>query len=61
MNVKCNPEKAQELRSEYDGVKPGFHMNKKHWNSLYIDKLIEKFVFECIKDLYNLVQKNRKT
>ena len=33
-NVKCDPEKAVLLREEYDCVKPGFHMNKKHWNTI---------------------------
>lgn len=33
-NVKCDPEKAVVLREEYTCVKPGFHMNKKHWNTI---------------------------
>jgi predicted DNA-binding protein (MmcQ/YjbR family) len=33
-NVKCDPERAQELRAEYDIVHPGYHMNKKHWNTI---------------------------
>ena len=35
INLKCNPEKALELRERYHSVKPGYHMNKKHWNSIY--------------------------
>lgn len=39
INLKCNPEKAIELREEYDGtVIGGFHSNKKHWNTIFIDK-----------------------
>ena len=34
-NVKCDPEKAIELREKYDCVKAGYHMNKKHWNTIY--------------------------
>lgn len=34
-NVKCDPEKAIELREKYDCVKAGYHMNKKHWNTVY--------------------------
>lgn len=37
MNVKCDPEKAIELREEYSSVLPGWHMNKKHWNTVNID------------------------
>ena len=35
-NVKCDPERAIELRERYDYVRPGFHMNKKHWNTVLI-------------------------
>ncbi len=35
-NVKCDPERAAELRERYDYVLPGFHMNKKHWNTVLI-------------------------
>jgi len=36
-NVKCNPETAVELREQYPCVLPGYHMNKKHWNTIVID------------------------
>ncbi|NML64713.1 MmcQ/YjbR family DNA-binding protein [Hymenobacter sp. RP-2-7] len=35
-NVKCDPERAAELRERYDYVLPGFHMNKKHWNTILV-------------------------
>jgi predicted DNA-binding protein (MmcQ/YjbR family) len=35
-NVKCDPELAQELRERYDCVRPGFHQNKKHWNTILV-------------------------
>jgi predicted DNA-binding protein (MmcQ/YjbR family) len=35
INLKCDPDKAEELRSEYDFVLPGYHMNKKHWNTIH--------------------------
>ena len=38
INVKCEPETAQELRSNYFAVEPAFHMNKTHWNSLYMGR-----------------------
>jgi predicted DNA-binding protein (MmcQ/YjbR family) len=34
VNLKCDPERAVELREHYDGVKPGYHMNKVHWNTV---------------------------
>ena len=37
INLKCDPEKAVELREEYDSVLPGYHMNKTHWNTILID------------------------
>jgi predicted DNA-binding protein (MmcQ/YjbR family) len=36
-NVKCDPSLAVELREQYDCVKPGYHMNKKHWNTVIVD------------------------
>ncbi|HMN18556.1 MAG: MmcQ/YjbR family DNA-binding protein [Ignavibacteriota bacterium] len=37
INLKCDPEKAVELREEYENVQPGWHMSKKHWNTVIID------------------------
>ena len=57
-NVKCNPENAISLREEYIGVKPGYHMNKKHWNSITTLENIEtKNLKKWIKDSFNLVAK----
>jgi Uncharacterized protein conserved in bacteria len=56
-NVKCNPDKAIQLREEYPGVVlPGYHMNKKHWNTVIVDgKLSPGQIREMINDSYNLV------
>lgn len=55
-NAKCDPEKAMELREAYDAVKPGYHMNKKHWNTIIIDGSISsKLIKEMIDDSYNLI------
>lgn len=55
-NAKCDPEKAIELREEYDAIKPGYHMNKKHWNTVVIDGSIStKLIKELIDDSYNLI------
>lgn len=57
INLKCNPEKALELRADFDGIYPGFHMNKKHWNTVIINTadVSDDLVFELIDHSYNLV------
>jgi predicted DNA-binding protein (MmcQ/YjbR family) len=55
-NVKCDPEKAIELREKYDCVLPGYHMNKKMWNTIVIDGTVSKSLLkEWIDDSYRLV------
>ncbi len=57
-NVKCDTLKAIELREKYPCVKPGFHMNKKHWNTIVCDgKVSNKLLMQWIDDSYNLVLK----
>ena len=59
-NVKCNPEKAVELREQYSCILPGYHMNKKHWNTIIVDgQLTSKQLKEFIKDSYTLVAKKK--
>lgn len=57
VNLKCDPEWAQELRSSYDSVIAGFHMSKKHWNtiSLHTNELSPEFVFKLIDHSYRMV------
>lgn len=56
VNLKCNPEKAIELREQYGEVTPGYHMNKKHWNSVKPQgKVTEQLMKQWILDSYNLV------
>ena len=56
INLKCDPEKAIELRERYPAVKPGYHMHKKHWNTVAIDgSLSDRLIEEWIIDSYNLV------
>ncbi len=60
-NVKCDPSRAIELRDEYECVLPGYHMNKKHWNTVVIDgKLNNKQLREMIDDSYRLVAPKAK-
>lgn len=55
-NVKCDPEKAIELRSHYSCVLPGYHMNKKHWNTVIADGSVSnKQLCQWIIDSYDLV------
>lgn len=58
MNLKCDPEKAIELREEYEQVQPGYHMNKIHWNTIYFEgKAKDEDILEWIDNSYNLVIK----
>jgi predicted DNA-binding protein (MmcQ/YjbR family) len=58
-NAKCDPELAVELRERYNEVKPGFHMNKTHWNTIYMDgNLTEKQLCQMIDHSYDLVFKS---
>jgi predicted DNA-binding protein (MmcQ/YjbR family) len=55
-NVKCDPDKAIELRDEYPCVLPGFHMNKKHWNTIVVDGSVSiALLKEWIDHSYTLV------
>jgi len=55
-NVKCNPEKAIELRENYSCVLPGYHMNKAHWNTILCNGIAsQKLIFSWIDDSYNLI------
>ncbi len=56
VNLKCDPEKAVQLREEFPAVIPGYHMSKKHWNTILIDGSIpDKLLKTWIDDSYNLV------
>jgi len=56
INLKCNPEKAIELRERYPSVQPGYHMSKKHWNTVFIDGSIDdELLHKWIDDSYDLV------
>lgn len=55
-NVKCDPDLAVELRERYDAVQPGYHMNKKHWNTITADGSVSgKLIKEWIDHSYELV------
>ncbi|MXN92106.1 MmcQ/YjbR family DNA-binding protein [Flavobacterium sp. Sd200] len=56
VNLKCDPDRAEELREEYEGIKPGYHMSKKHWNTVAINSDVQpKLLQELITHSYELV------
>ncbi|MEE9437832.1 MAG: MmcQ/YjbR family DNA-binding protein [Saprospiraceae bacterium] len=57
VNLKCDPEKAIELRDEHEEITPGYHMSKKHWNTVVIGEgmLNVSLIKELIDDSYDLV------
>jgi len=56
VNLKCDPERAMELREEYVQIRAGFHMNKKHWNTVAFEEgLRDSLLCELIDHSYNLV------
>ena len=59
VNLKCDPDRALELREEYESIKPGFHMSKKHWNTVQINsgELSIQLIKELIDHSYDLVVK----
>ena len=60
-NLKCDPDKAIELREEFSCVLPGYHMNKKHWNTIVVDGSVSsKQLKEWIDHSYDLVKPKKK-
>lgn len=55
-NLKCDPERAIELREEYDGViTPGYHMSKVHWNTIFLEDLPPNLIRDLVDHSYDLV------
>lgn len=67
MNLKCDPAKAVELREKHEGIRPGWHMNKKHWNTVMADGSVpDALILQLIDHSYELVvgglpKKDRET
>ena len=56
LNLKCNPERAIELREEFSAIIPGYHMNKQHWNTLIMDGSLKKeLILSLIDHSYDLI------
>ena len=56
VNLKCDPERAVALREAYEGVLPGYHMNKRHWNTVLLDGSLSRgLITEMVEHSYGLV------
>src|SRR6266516_3284768 len=56
VSVKCEPEVAVQLRASYAAIRPGYHLNKRHWNTITLDgSLTDQLVRDLIEDSYDLV------
>jgi predicted DNA-binding protein (MmcQ/YjbR family) len=56
VSVKCEPELAVDLRNSYPAIRPGYHLNKRHWNTLTLDgSLPDQLVRDLIQDSYDLI------
>lgn len=56
MNLKCDPDRAHDLREEHDAIIPGYHMNKRHWNTVILDgSLSDDFIIELVEHSFELV------
>ncbi|MFH8517926.1 MmcQ/YjbR family DNA-binding protein [Streptomyces gelaticus] len=55
VNLKCDPDEAVQLREKYDAVVPGWHMNKRHWNTVTVSGVSDRVLRELIEDSYDLV------
>ncbi|MBK9760081.1 MAG: MmcQ/YjbR family DNA-binding protein [Flavobacteriales bacterium] len=57
VNLKCDPEKAVDLRERYDGIKPGYHMNKQHWNTVDVTGTVpHRLILELVDHSYDLIR-----
>jgi predicted DNA-binding protein (MmcQ/YjbR family) len=56
ISLKCEPGLAEELRNTYSAIRPGYHLNKRHWNTVAVDgSLPDRLVLDMIEDSYDLV------
>ena len=56
INLKSDPMESLELREKYRGIRPGYHMNKKHWNSVYLNQDVpDALIYKLIQKSYGLV------
>lgn len=59
VNLKCDPERAVELREQFVGIVPGYHMNKKHWNTVsFAGSVPDNLILELVDHSYDLILKS---
>lgn len=59
INLKCDPDRAIDLREQYQGINPGYHMNKVHWNTVSVHSDVNsKLILELVDHSYNLIFKS---
>lgn len=59
VNLKCDPERSADLREQYEGIKPGYHMNKVHWNTVTPEPYSDvetKLFWELLLHSYDLIR-----
>lgn len=55
VSVKCDPELAESLRAAHGAVRPGYHLNKRHWNTITVGGIAEEALVQMLEDSYDLV------
>lgn len=60
ISLKCQPDYSLQLQEKYDFIIPGYHLNKKHWITVYLDDCPESLLLDLIKNSYNLVKLSAK-
>lgn len=55
INLKCDPERAIDLREKHDGISPGYHMNKQHWNTIVPELIPQTLLIDLINHSYELI------
>lgn len=65
VNLKCDPERAVELREQYEGVRPGYHTSKLMWNSVYLhsdvpDKLLKELILHSLEEVIKKLPKKQQ-
>jgi predicted DNA-binding protein (MmcQ/YjbR family) len=61
ISLKCDPDRAIELREEYEDIQSAFHLNKKHWNAILLEGNVpSKLIYELVDHSYDLVVKGLK-
>lgn len=56
LSVRCEPELAEQLRADHEAIAPGYHLNKRHWNTITLDgSLPDRMVTDLLGDSYDLV------